>query len=247
MSITTRSIISLASLSLLLAACGEKDDTRNLSRLDAELTTNTSDPALAEALEGPIASDPNLKGQSNRDAVRPSDKPLNGAVPAKLNPKQARAEALKLAGGKLMQTPMATKSVTATKQPLTLGEKAARDEQAEKCGTPQVRYAMDWAGRMPAAFPVYPGAHVTEAAGVDKTGTCGLRAVSFNTAIPANEVMDFYYTMARRAGYDAEHLEENGMDVLGGTHEKSGGAYYVSVKPAQGGGTAVDLIVNGGR
>lgn len=235
----------ITTFTLVVAACGKGDNQENLATLDAELVNNTADPALREAVEGPLATDPDLKGQANRDAVRPSDTPLNGAVPMKLSPKQARAQALKLAGGKLMTAPEPTKTVTSTGGPLTLGGMAEK-KQNGKCGAARVEYDMEWANRMPAAFPVYPGGHVTEAAGASNA-PCNLRAVSFTTAIPRQEVMDFYYTMARRAGYDAEHIEENGEHVLGGTRDKDEGAYYVSLKPASGGGTAVDLIANLGR
>jgi hypothetical protein len=59
--------------------------------------------------------------------------------------------------------------------------------------------------------------------------------------------MDFYYTMARRNGFSSERLEQNGGDVLGGTREKDVRAYYLSLGKAPDGGTAVDLIANGGR
>lgn len=248
MPMVPRSIVSLLSLCLVLAACGEKEKKGNdLARLDAELTNNTADPALNEALEDPVASDPDLTGAANRDAVRPADKPLNGAVPATLSPKETRAKALLLAGGKLMETPAATKSVISTKEPVTLGGMAEKKQSGDKCGTPQISYNMQWASKMPAALPVYPGANVTEAAGTSKTGACGLRAISFTTAIPSKEVMDFYYTMARRAGYSVEHNEHNGGNVLGGTRDKDDTAYYASFKALKGGGTAVELIATGGR
>lgn len=242
----TRWAIPALVLSAALTGCNDEGEDGNLARLDAELTNNTADPAMREALEGPLAVDADLAGDSNSGAVRPGDKPLTGAIPANLSPGDARAYALKLAGGKLMETPAATKTVTSTKGPVTLGGMAEQKQEGGKCGAPQVTYAMKWASRMPEAFPVYPGGNVTEAAGADNA-PCNLRAVSFTTPVPKQEVMDFYYTMARRAGYDAERLEENGEDVLGGTRERDEGAYYVSLKSTQGGGTAVDLIANGGR
>lgn len=240
-----RSFLASAIFALALAACGGGDKNENLATLDAELTNNTVDPALRDAVEGPLATDPGLSGDANRDAVRPSDKPLTGAVPANLSPREAREQAVKLAGGKLLSTPAATKSVTSTDRPVTLGGMAGKKEGGEKCGPARMNYDMQWAARMPAALPVYPGGNVTEAAGTD--APCAIRAVSFTTAIPRQEVMDFYYTMVRRGGYTAEHIEENGEHVLGGTRTKDDGAYYVSMASAPGGGTSVTLIANGGR
>ncbi len=237
--------IVIAALAFLLAGCGKKDE-QNLATLDAELTNNTVDPALREAVEAPLATDPDLRGEANRDAVRPSDRPLTGAVPANLSPADARREALRLAGGKLMRTPAATKEVTSTKEPVTLGGLAEKKQGDGTCADTHVRYDMEWATRMPPAFPVYPGAQVSEAAGSDRT-PCGLRAASFTTSTSPDEVMDFYYTMARRAGYSAEHIEQNGAHVLGGTRERDDGAFYLSLTALRGGGTAVDLIARGGR
>lgn len=241
-----RSFLALAILGMALAGCDGGNGEKNLASLDAELTNNTVDPALRDAVEGPLATDPGLAGDANRDAVRPSDKPLTGAVPANLSPRQAREQAVKLAGGKLLTTPAATKSITSTDHPVTLGGMAEKKQGGGKCGAARMDYDMQWAGRMPAALPVYPGGHVTEAAGANNA-PCNLRAVSFTTAIPRQEVMDFYYTMARRGGYTAEHIEENGEHVLGGTRAKDDGAYYVSMTSAPGGATSVTLIANGGR
>lgn len=237
--------VLIAALALALAGCGEKDG-NNLATLDAELTNNTVDPALREAVEGPLATDPDLRGEANRDAVRPSDRPLTGAVPANLSPTDARREALRLAGGRLMRTPSATKEVTSTKEPVTLGGLAEQKQGKGACADARIGYDMGWAARMPAAFPVYPGGRVTEAAGSDRS-PCGLRAASFTTPVAPDEAMDFYYTMARRAGYSAEHVEQNGAHVLGGTRARDDGAFYVSFSALRGGGTAVDLIATGGR
>lgn len=237
--------IPLAALALMLAGCGEKDG-NNLATLDAELTNNTVDPALRGAIEAPLATDPDLRGEANRDAVRPSDRPLNGTVPANLSSTDARREALRLAGGRLMRTPAATKEVTSTKEPVTLAGLAEQKQGNGACADARVGYDMEWAARMPAAFPVYPGGQVTEAAGSDRS-PCGLRAASFTTPVAPDEVMDFYYTMARRAGYSAEHIEQNGVHVLGGTRERDDGAFHVSFSALRGGGTAVDLIATGGR
>ncbi len=53
--------------------------------------------------------------------------------------------------------------------------------------------------------------------------------------------------MARRAGYSAERIEQNGADVLQGQRAKDEGAYRLLLRPAPGGGTAADLIANNGR
>lgn len=232
---------------IALAGCGGDKDKENPARLDAKLVGNAVDAALREAIEAPIASDPDLTGQANRNAVRPPDRPLSGAVPTNLSTEDAKAAALKLAGGRLLETPAATRSITSTKGPVTLGEKAAQDEHLRKCGQQALRSDMLWASRMPADFPIYPGGALTEAAGANAKGICGLRAVSFTTGTPIKPVLDFYYTLARRGGYSVEHLEENGASILGGVRDRDDRAYYVSLAQIDGGGTTVQLIVNGGQ
>ena len=69
----------LTALVLVLVACDGKDE-RNLAALDAELVNNTADSAIREAIEAPLATDPQLGGDSQRNAVRPAPRPLNGAV-----------------------------------------------------------------------------------------------------------------------------------------------------------------------
>ncbi|QUT06366.1 hypothetical protein KFK14_02475 [Sphingobium phenoxybenzoativorans] len=236
-------------LPLLLVACGGDKDANNLAELDARLTNDMSDPALRGALEGPLATDPDLAGQSNARAVRAGEKPLSGAVPVlPANAKAAAAQALKVAGGRLESTPAPTKGEAcaecAANRPATLGA-MARDRGTGGKGCGAMQYGAGWAERLPAAFPIYPGARLMEAAGNE--GQCKLRGVSFVSAVPMQGVMDFYYTIARRNGYDAEHQLLDGQHVLGGTRAKDDGAYFITFDNAPGGGTTVDIVANNGR
>jgi hypothetical protein len=104
---------------------------------------------------------------------------------------------------------------------------------------------MEWANRLPAAFPPYPGGRVTEAAGQD-SGECRVRVVTFRTADPYQRVIDWYQQRAVQAGFSAEHQARGSDHVLGGVNQGSNGAYYLIVTPVQG-GSEVALIVNNGR
>lgn len=234
-------------LPLLVAACGGNNDANNLAALDAQLTNDISDPALSGALEDQIAVDPDLARQSNARSVRPGDKPMSGAVPfTSANFTTAAAEANCLAGGRLQSAPGAAKAEACVKcgsdRPATLG--ALARQQGRSCGT--LKYGMAWAERLPVGLPLYPGAKLMEAAGVDG-GQCGLRAASFVAPTPMKGAIDFYYTMAKRAGYDADHRMLNGEHVLGGNRAKDDGAYIITFADAPGGGTSVDLVANSGR
>jgi hypothetical protein len=110
------------------------------------------------------------------------------------------------------------------------------------CGGP-FQYGAQWAGRLPAEFPAYPGGRITEAAGNDG-GRC--RVVTFTTGDRFDRVLDFYRGVAGRAGFTAEHLQRGGDHVLGGVNTGTDGAYYLVVTPRPN-GSEVALIVNNGR
>lgn len=250
MALLLRSSLAPLACLALLAACGDKGGDNSLAALDAQLTNNTADPAVRAAVEAPIAVDPDLTAQSNRHTARPADKPLDGAVPQGLGTRPAAADVERAAGGRLMSAPEAVAMRESREEAVTLGalarqQRSGTSTRKRGCREPRVSYAMDWAQRLPAAFPLYPGAQLTEAAGNDN-GACSLRAVSFTTSAPLDDVVDFYYTTARRANFDAERQSGRGQEVLGGTRASDEAAYYISLEPMRGGGTSVDLIVNGG-
>lgn len=241
--------VSIITLTLALGACGKGDKDASLAALDAQLTNNAVDPALKGALADPIVVDPQLVGQSNRNAVRPADRPANGAVPLlDGDADQAQAAALQQAGGKLLAAPAPSEG-EAMASTVTLGavarEQAARNGGNAHCSK-QLAYGMEWAQRLPDPFTLYPGAQLTEAAGAERNG-CTLRAASFVTPAPRQGVMDYYYTLARRAGYDGEHRILGGDHVLGGTRKADGSAYFILFTDAPGGKTSIDIIADNGK
>ena len=118
----------------------------------------------------------------------------------------------------------------------------AQPPSAAACGG-AFDYGPQYASRMPAEFPAYPGGRVTEAAGNDH-GDCRMRVVTFTTPDPPRRVLERYRSLAARGGYSAEQRQRGGDQVLGGTRGNS--AYYLIVTPA-GAGAEVALIVNNGR
>lgn len=243
--------LAAAAMALLLAlsACGRDDDAdQNLSSLDESLG-NVSDPALRGALEDQIIVDPELASRSNANAVRPADRPGTGALPPEVVATQYDAPV----GGKLFRAPKAVEAPPCkgceAEKPVTLGAMARQQDQrtGRKGGCEaNLQYGMAWANRLPAEFPVYPKAKLMEAAGAE-SDHCNLRAVSFVTNQPMQNVIDFYYTKALRSGFDAEHQLMAGEHVLGGVRQKDEGAYFITFAKHEGGGTAVDIIANNGR
>lgn len=234
---------------LALASCGKGDKDANLAALDAQLTNNVVDPAVKGALNDPIVVDPQLVGQSNRNAVRPADQPADGALPVLPGDAgKAQAEAVRMAGGKLLSAPAPVEG-EAMASTVTLGA-VAREQSMQRGGNggcaKKLGYGMEWAQRLPDPFTLFPGAQLMEAAGAEKDG-CTLRAASFVTPVPRQGVMDYYYTQARRAGYDGEHRIMGGDHVLGGTRKSDGSAYFILFTDAPGGRTSVDIIADNGK
>ena len=98
---------------------------------------------------------------------------------------------------------------------------------------------------MPAAFAIYPGGRLTEAAGKD-AGGCSVRVVTFLTGASPRQVLDFYRGRAGSAGYSAEYQARQGDHILAGTTGGSERAFFLIVTPQRGGGSDVALIANGG-
>ncbi|MGN6619718.1 MAG: hypothetical protein ACTHKR_01470 [Sphingomonas sp.] len=239
------SIAILLLAPVLLAGCHSRKDARNLDTLDNQLASaNAADPALQGALNDQIMVDPALTQQSNGAAIRPPAKPYSGAVPPAGTTAGGKAET-----GPLRRAPAPGKDCPecrTAKGALTLGELARRQKSPGMGGcSNDVRYGAEWATRL-GDLPIYPGAHVAEAAGSNRAG-CALRIVSFTTPAPASRVIDYYYTQATKAGYDAGQQSDGRQRVLGGTRNRDGGAYVVFVDPSDGGGSSVDLVVNNGR
>src|SRR3546814_5470734 len=91
-----------------LGGCRDNPDAEaDLAPLDDGLTN--ADPAIKGALEDKIMVDPALTGQSNRNALGPGNRPIDGGVPGVRSGKAATAAeaAAALRAGKLLTAPKA--------------------------------------------------------------------------------------------------------------------------------------------
>jgi hypothetical protein len=234
--------VLLAFAAMLLAGCD--------SAGDEPATVAEDDPALTGALGDQIMIDPDLVGQNraNSAASLPSQ---DGSVPTLDNSPEiiaaARAEALRLVGGpgkmRKASAPRELSGALPAGSALTAAARAAASPAGGGDCATRAQYTMQWAARLPAAFPVYPRGAVQEAAGSDE-GACSLRVVNFQTPVPLAEVMDFYFTRASDAGFSAQRVLQDGDDMLGGT--KGRASYMVYARRLPSGNTEVDLVVSGG-
>lgn len=226
-SVRSVTLFALA-LALPLAGCGKGDRKGDLNALDEALTNNVAEGQIVvdpDRIDGPAAKLPALNG----DAAK------------------ALATSVKLAGGKLLATPAPVQG-EGTDSAKALSEVAMGQQgpgSNANCRK-QLVYGNQWASRLPDPFIPYPGSQLVEAAGAEKNG-CTLRAATFVTPVPRQSVMDFYYTQARRSGFDAEHRIMGGDHVLGGTRKDDGSAYFLLFTSAGDGKTSVDVIADNGR
>lgn len=233
-------LVCLIIPALALAACGGAKDPATKS--------TEADPAISGALADQIMVDPDLAKQNRGNAALSGGGPADGSLPLEQASPEAiaaaKADALRLVGGRMQLAPSANGSGSQQGAELATAADVASNVPGIGAACPdKVEYSAAWAAKMPAAFPVYPRGHINEAAGTDQDG-CALRVVSFVTPVAPMDVMNFYYTRARSAGFAAERRREGGDDVLGGT--KSGAAYLVYARQMPNGLTEVDLVANGG-
>jgi hypothetical protein len=238
-------------LPLTLAGCSRGDaEKAKLAEQDDNLT---SDPKAKAALNDPIMIDPEMVGSANKTAATPASTAIDGSVPATGTARDTAAEndATAAAGNKMMRAPEATvvdmsNCKDCGTDPVTLGERATQmGAGSGKCDA-KLSYSTGWANRMPAALPVYPRAALKEAAGVSGQ-KCNIRVVNFETRAGKQAVLDFYYTMARRNGYSADHEIRNGEHFLGGTRGNDDSAFVVILRETSTGAVDVDLVANNGR
>jgi len=243
-------------MALALSACGsmgnQGDEAENI---DADLVDASKDPAMNGALQDQIQVDPDLTEQSNRNSAVDTTGATSGAVPGVEGAKGGKAAAnAEFAGKGMLSAPKPTvakvgdcATCDATKG-TTLGAKAEAQAGGRGKGTcdAKLSYDMGWANRMPPEFKVYPRANVKEAAGVDG-GLCDIRVVNFTTRESMKDVVDYYYTKAKRSGYSAEYQLRDGDHVLGGTRDVDDGAYVIFLRKLSNGYTEVDIVANNGR
>lgn len=197
--------ISLAAI--LLAGCGAGGE--------PEDAVPQRDPQVAQALDDPLMTDPDLSTLNEAAAALTvvSDGSLPILPPTREAIAAARDEAASLVGGSdnlvLLREPRSTAialSLTATP-----GEQLAAMIGGSACGGGLQRGAI-WAARMPAEMPIYPRAALTSAAGSQSAG-CDVRVLAFATPVDLADVLAFYAHLARKAGPEPIHALA-GADVL---------------------------------
>lgn len=220
---------------------------------------NSDNPELVEAGDGDAMEDSALGDQIMVDPDLAGENLANSAVSAGLGDgilppersspdaiAKARADALAQLGGpgNLKKAPAASgNSNTGASQAITAAAKAAAAPGGSGDCAALASYTAEWAAKLPANFPVYPLGAVQDSAGTDE-GNCALRVVTFLSAVPLSEVLDYYYTRASKAGYSASHAMDGEFDVLGGS--KGTASYIIYGRTLPTAATEITIVANGG-
>lgn len=204
-----------------------------------------TDPAMSGALGDQIMVDPDMTGQDGA-ALAVNDGRI-ALPPEQRSPEAiaaAKEEAARAVGGRISAAPQAQSGGAAglTEAAATAAQVAQESKAAHTDCAGKVAYSNTWAAKLPAEIPVYPRGAVQEAAGTDSNG-CALRVVNYATPVPPEDVVNFYYTMAKKAGYGTDHRLDGKDHVIGGS--KGGKAYVVYARKLDGGLTEVDLVTSG--
>lgn len=206
----------------LLAACGGNP---------APDAPPPRDPQVAQALDDPLMTDPDLASRNEAAAALTveSDGSLPILPPVPEAAAAARAEAAALVGGsgKLVSPPAPAGAAVPLRDDSPEAHVAALPGSAS-CAKELARSAI-WAARLPPALPVYPRGATMGAAGSD-AGGCKARAVTFTTPVPLGEVLAFYWTRAAR--FAPAHRTSRSEHVV--TGEADGLAYDVRVSAGDG-------------
>lgn len=229
--------LAASTAALALAGCGEE-------RRQPEARGDV-DPLLASVMAEPIMIDRQLadQDQANTAIVVPGPAAIE-LPPQPAGPDAAgvaKGDAATVAGGGIQRAPAAGAPLpadAAVRAAVTAGQLASASGLARAGCVDQITYGARWAVALPPALPVYPRGAVQEAAGTD-IGGCGLRAVTFLTPVTPDDVIGFYYTLARAAGATPQHRRQDDSQVLAGAN------WLVHVRPVAGSLSQVDLVVGG--
>jgi hypothetical protein len=226
---------------LLLAACNS-DNPELIEEGDG-------DAMESSALGDQIMVDPDLAGENLANSAVSAGLGDGILPPERSSPEaiaKARADALAQLGGpgNLKKAPAASANGTgAAGQAITAAAKAAAAPGGSGDCAALASYTAEWAAKLPANFPVYPLGAVQDSAGTDE-GNCRLRVVTFLSAVPLGEVLDYYFTRASKAGFSASHAMDGEFDVLGGS--KGSASYVIFGRTLPTSATEITLVTNGG-
>ncbi|WP_336986980.1 hypothetical protein [Altererythrobacter aquiaggeris] len=232
-----RPILAFAGYGLLAGCGGDPVD---------QASTTDVDPMVSAALNENLMSDPDLTGQNRANSVI-SDGLADGSVPLlDISPDaigRARADAAALVGGTTEMlaapAPARAEDIAPLHHRITVLARAqVLLDLSDNC-TDRASNRAIWAARLPDTPQIYPRGAVQAASGANFEG-CDFQAVKFRTPVPRGEVVDFYFTTARAAGFSPGVIMQGDTIVLSATKGSAMFAMYADT--LANGLTEVDLV-----
>jgi hypothetical protein len=201
-----------------------------------------ADPLVAAALHDPLMSDPDLSARNEANAVlgfaADTALPLIPATPeaAQAAREAGRLELLAEGGMPALPSPVAAPATF----PAPGGDARAG---LVAIGAPDrciaaLQEGFGWSASLPQAAAIMPHGMVVQAGGSEAVG-CGLRVIRYHTAAPPEDVLQYHYVRAGRAGLEPQRHAGAGDSISG--RAASGEALLVTLRKAASGLTAVDL------
>jgi hypothetical protein len=224
-------------LPMLLAACSGAPE-----REDAGAAP-TVDPVVARALHDPLMSDPDLAARNAANALLgfadDSALPLIPATPEAARAAREAGRLELLEGGAIPPLP----APVAGRGPLpgagaTAGELLATVGAPESCAG-ALTEGFAWAADLPPPAAIMPHGMTVQAAGAD-AAPCRVRILRYHTPAPAEDVLQYHFARAARAGLQPLHYAAPGAGIA--ARGSSGAALSVAVRPSPTGHNAVDLV-----
>lgn len=191
----------LPTLACLMALAACHDAQSDVARDDSLIAR---DPVIARALHDPLMSDPDLASRNEANAaigfVDSAALPVIGATADETQAARVAMRTALIESGPLVDLPPSQPGAGGA----VLGPQSGPRELLAAVGLPatctdllQEDFALAAALPPPAAIP--PRAMVVQAGGADAQG-CGLRIVRYLTAAGIEDVLQFHFLSARRAG-----------------------------------------------
>ena len=223
-------------LPAMLAACSQAPGH------EAARDPFAADPLVAAALHDPLMSDPDLSARNEANAVlgfaADTALPLIPATPEAAQAARDAGRLELLAEGGMPPLPAPVAAPVALPAP---GGKAQAGLAAIGVAGPclaRLEEGFEWAARLPQVAAIMPQGMVVQAGGSDAAG-CGLRVIRYQTAAAPEDVLQYHYVRAGRAGLNPQRHAGEGESISG--KAATGEALLVRVRKAASGLTAVDL------
>lgn len=202
------------------------------------------DPVVARALHDPLMSDPDLASRNEANAaIGFADSNALPVLPATPAAAAATSEAMRIAlleGGAVPDLPAANgKTGGAVLGPLSGPQELLAAVAAPASCATALKEDFALAASLPSPAALPPRAMVVQAGGAETKG-CGLRIVRYLIAAPIEDVLQFHYVTASRAGLSPERHAVPGDSVV--ATGRGAGRIAVHVRRAANGLTGVTLV-----